>query len=104
MIEARIQGSPLIFVLPPASQGDKNEVFAPWLLTHSTRDLVAIHVRQADIKDHYLGLVLRRRGQRLQAVRGRANFMPHEREHHGQALNGIPVVVHNQDSSWSAVR
>jgi hypothetical protein len=96
MLAARFLRALAVGVLPVAGHGNQPYIFCLWLLTQMSRDLVAVHIRQANIQQHDVRLILNCRFQSGLTGVSRLNLMPEHLQHHDQHISRIHVVINYQ--------
>lgn len=92
MIETRLCRPSSILLLAPAGQGGQHRAFHTRLLSQSSRDLVAVHARHADVEEHHMRQKGRRQGKRRSAVVGDLHLVSMQSQQHGEAHGGVPVL------------
>ena len=99
MAETRVMGRLPIGLLTVARQRHQHRWGSPGSLQDFASQLLAAHIRHADVGDHHFRLML---GNDLQSgspiVRG-VNLMPQCFEQSPQEMERCTIIVHNHDSS-----
>ena len=97
MVEPSFRRAAAIFLLAPAGQCRQHGVLQAGLLAHPACDLVAIHPRHSDVKEHYGRWRVLRHLQRRRAAEGYPNVVALHPEQHGEAIGGVLIVVNHQE-------
>src|SRR5579883_2967256 len=96
-IESRRRGATTILLLGVAAHGDQTDLRR--LLAYAPPDLVPIELGQSDVQENHL----RRKGphgfEGLATGVGGARLVSFEGEQHAQRVDGVAVVVDDEDSA-----
>src|SRR5687768_6580360 len=103
MVETRFTRPPFVVFLSPSGNRDENHVLAVRQPSDSTRELVAIELRQPDVQKCEIGFEDRSTFERREAVVRDIYLVPHRTQDHREAGGKILVVLGKQNAP-SAIR
>ena len=99
MVEAGLERKATIFRLAVTGHRDQDDCVSVWSGSNCPGQLIAVHVRQADIDEGNLGLGQGDRRQRLLPVGRDGHFMPLSAKQRGQQAAGVGAVFDQQDAA-----
>src|SRR5580704_19033823 len=97
MVESATEGALPIRLLAPTGDGYQNRLATPRRRTNRCRELVAAHVRQSDVEQHYLGLQALCEFEPVAGAIGRAHAMSRQFQERRAAVGDILIVVDDHD-------
>ena len=83
-VEPGLATAAAIFVLSPAGNRNQHRTLSTRPLTHSSRDLVAIHARHSDVEKHRIGFEGFAQGQRRGTVVRDSHLAAEQRQDFGK--------------------
>ena len=103
-VEARLRRAPSIGLLPIAGDGHEFEPREAIEGAQPSRELVAIHHRQANVEDREIRMERRGGLERTRAVARRLHDESQPAERLGQQHQGVAIVIDDEDAPAAPVR